>query len=655
MGLGILLSRLAKRLDELHACIKTMRKLLLKCRFALGDVVMLTMAVRDLHRFYPGQFLTDVRTAYSDLWEGNPHITRLREGDPKVEQLDCCYPLIDRCDAAPYHCLHGFIEFLNYRLGLAIKPTAFKGDIHLSPQEKAWYSQVHEVAGEDIPFWIVAAGGKHDVTIKWWESRRYQEVVDHYRGRIQFVQVGERGHHHPKLNGVIDLRGQTNLRELIRLVYHSQGVLCSVTGLMHLAAAVETTPGAPPNRACVVVAGGREPAHWEAYPGHQFIHTNGMLPCCSAKGCWRDRTIRLRDGDQRDAAKHRCVDVVGELPRCMDMITPSEVIRRIESYFQGGVLRYLSPRQATTALQGIAATTANRFDRLPLSLQSAGMALDQFIRVIPPYPDRFEGRGIVICGGGPKYMPNLWVCINMLRRLGCRSDVQVWHLGWREMDGRMKALLARLGVECVDAFKVRKMFPARTLHGWAVKPYAMLHSRFREVLLLDADNVPVVNPEFLFDAPEYKSTGAVFWPDVPIPRTGKATAIWRSCGLRQPDEPEFETGQLLLDKERCWAALSLTMWFNENSDFYYRHLHGDKETFHLAFRKLKQPYFLVNTPVRELEGTFCQHDFDRRRIFQHRTGAKWELNGRNRRIRGLWFENECRADLARLRRVMSVP
>jgi hypothetical protein len=217
------------------------------------------------------------------------------------------------------------------------------------------------------------------------------------------------------------------------------------------------------------------------------------------------------------------------------------------------------------------------------------------------------------------------------------------------MDNRMKSLLAPLGVECVNASKVRKSFPVRMLHGWAVKPYAMLHSRFREVLLLDADNVPVVNPEFLFDAPEYKSAGAVFWPDVPIPRTGKTTAIWRSCGLRQPDEPEFETGQILLDKKRCWPALSLTMWFNENSDFYYRHLHGDKETFHLAFRKLRQPYSLVKTPIHRLEGTFCQHDFHGMRIFQHRTGAKWALSGRNPRVTDFWFEKECRADLIRLK------
>jgi hypothetical protein len=628
-----------------------MKRLILKCGLSPGDLVMLTAAVRDLHHWYPGQFMTDVRTCCPEIWEHNPHLTTLSESDPGVEQIDCAYPLINCCNEAPYHCLHGFMDYLSQRLGLAIKPTAFKGDIHLSDQERAWYSQVHEVTGEDLPFWIVAAGGKFDVTVKWWDPERYQRVVNHFRGRIQFVQVGQSGHHHPRLEGVIDLRGQTHLRELIRLVHHAQGVLCPVTCLMHLAAAVETRRGRPPTRPCVVVAGGREPAHWEAYPDHQFIHTTGALPCCTNGGCWRDRTARLRDGDPRDRPSHRCVDVVRGYPHCLDLISAEEVIRRIEMYFRGGAVKYLPVRRRAAAERGVAATAGNAYDRQPLSLHSAGTACDRFIRTIPEYPDRYQGRGIVICGGGVGYFTNAWVCLRMLRRLGCRLPVEVWHLGRKEMDERMKALLAPLGVECVDASRVRKQFPARILNGWELKPYALLHSPFREVLLLDADNVPVVNPGFLFDTPEFRRAGAVFWPDYDRGKNAEAGRVWRSCGLRQPEEPEFETGQVILDKRRCWQALRLTMWFNENSDFYFQHLHGDKETFHLAFRKLRQRYALIPTPIHSLERTMCQHDFQGRRIFQHRNMDKWKWSLRNRRIVDFRFERECWEDLRELRRL----
>ena len=133
----------------------------------------------------------------------------------------------------------------------------------------------------------------------------------------------------------------SELGNAVRLAYHAQGVLCPVTLMMHLAAAVQTKPGMPKNRPCVVVAGGREPTQWEAYPHHQFIHTLGALKCCENGGCWRSRTVPLGDGDEKDRIENCCVDVVGDLPRCMDMITADEVIRRIELYFHGGVLGYL--------------------------------------------------------------------------------------------------------------------------------------------------------------------------------------------------------------------------------------------------------------------------------------------------------------------------
>ncbi len=627
-----------------------MRKLILKCSLSAGDIVMLTAAVRDLHLHRPGEFVTDVRTSCPEIWENNPFISPLSETSPDVEVIECSYPLIDYSNERPYHCLHGFIEFLNQHLKLSIKPTAFRGDIHLSPLEKSWYSQIHEIVRKDLPFWIVAAGGKYDISIKWWDSRRYQEVIDHFRGKIQFVQVGQSGHHHPRLNGVIDLRGKTSLRELIRLVHHSQGVLCSVTALMHLAAAVEVRQPDLPNRPCVVIAGGREPAHWEAYPHHQFIHTAGALSCCLQGGCWKDRVAPLNDGDERDQADRLCSNVIRHLPRCLDMIRSDDVIRRIETYFEGEVVRYLNRPEKILARRGVNRTRSNPYDLQPLQLAEAGLACDRFLRQIPegPEPEHAQGRGIVICAGGKKYFANAWVAIHRLRHLGCALPIEVWHLDGREMNPAMKRLITPLGVTCVNAGHLRKEFPVRLLGGWQLKPYALLHSSFREVLLLDADNFPVVNPEALFTTPQYRETGALFWPD--RGREERADVIWKNCGLTRPDGPEFESGQVVVDKKRAWRALVLTVWFNENSDFYYRHLHGDKETFHLAFEKTATPYSLVPHPVHLLDGVICQHDFDGRRVFQHRTQAKWSLDVGNVRVTGFWFEEECLKDLARLRK-----
>jgi len=328
-------------------------KLILRNNLSPGDITMLTAAVRDLHHHHPGRFLTDVRTPCPALWENNPLIHSIDDKDEQARVIDCEYPLIHRSNEEPYHFVHGYTQFLSEELGLPMSPSRFKGDVYISDQEKQWISQVHEIVKSPLPFWIIVAGGKRDYTIKWWHEERFQKVVDYFQGKILFVQVGETNsnHYHPDLKGVIDLRGKTDLRQLIRLVYHSAGVVCPVTLMMHLAAAVEMKNSPPKNRPCVVVAGGREPPHWEAYPSHQFLHTVGALPCCDNGGCWKSRTVPLGDGDEKDKPGSLCIDVVDNLPKCMHMISPEQVTEAVEKYLVGGTSPTLNSGEWDAARQ----------------------------------------------------------------------------------------------------------------------------------------------------------------------------------------------------------------------------------------------------------------------------------------------------------------
>ncbi len=301
-----------------------MRKLILRSNLSPGDIVVMTATVRDLHAAHPGKFLTDVRTPCPALWEHNPHITPIPDGEG--EELHLHYPIIHQSNQGRHHFLDGYRLDLAAKLGIDIPPGPFKGDIHLSEQERSWLPQV------EGGYWIIVSGGKTDFTAKWWDPERWQQVVKHFAGQIRFVQVGEAGHKHPPLRGVIDLRGKTDLRQLARLVYHADGVLCPVTSLMHLAAAVPTKSGNL--RPCVVVAGGREPSQWEAYPGHRYLDAIGSLPCCANGGCWKSRVVPLGDGDKKDeslcAHPVQSGDVV--IPRCLDLITAADAIRAVKSY-----------------------------------------------------------------------------------------------------------------------------------------------------------------------------------------------------------------------------------------------------------------------------------------------------------------------------------
>ena len=76
---------------------------------------------------------------------------------------------------------------------------------------------------------------------------------------------------------------------------------------------------------------------------------------------------------------------------------------------------------------------------------------------------RFAGRGIVICGGGERFYPSVYVVVRLLRHLGCGLPIEVWHLGVDEMSAAMRGLLGEHGAVCVDALAVRRRHPVRRL------------------------------------------------------------------------------------------------------------------------------------------------------------------------------------------------
>lgn len=321
---------------------KKRRKVFFKNYQSPGDIMMITAAVRDLKLSYP-EIDIAVDTACPEIWENNPHVVKFEEKDKDVEVYNLDYPLIHESNEGQYHFIHGFRKDIEEKLGLKIKPTLFKGDIHISEEEKSWMSQVEEMGVKD-DFWIIMAGGKYDFTAKWWSPSFYQQVVDYFKGKITFVRCGELNHWHPPLQNVVNLLGTTDLRQFIRLIYHSVGVLSPVTFAMHAAAAIECKNGNK-NRACVVIAGGREPSQWEKYPNHRFLETSGCLDCCDNGGCWKSRCNKVGDGDSKDKDEELCfypVRVRGQIkiPKCMFMIKPKDVIRSIEMYYEGGLLKY---------------------------------------------------------------------------------------------------------------------------------------------------------------------------------------------------------------------------------------------------------------------------------------------------------------------------
>lgn len=273
--------------------------------------------------------------------------------------------------------------------------------------------------------------------------------------------------------------------------------------------------------------------------------------------------------------------------------------------------------------------------------------LEETIRTCPPYPEgKYRGRGIVISVNAKPgwssgknlpngYFPGAWVVVNELRRLGCTLPIVFAYIGDLELDPKLVKLVEPLGVECMDLQRLTESDPMRILGGWESKVYALYHAPFEQVIYMDADCFPVRSPELLFDSPQFKHTGAIFWPDLPpYDRPEWLPAIvWENIGVPpNPDYVDFESGQLAIDKRKCWKEFVAARHINEHSDWYYKFVFGDKSTFHLAWAKcqdmgINRGWAIPKTPAGWNGKHIEQHDFGGQVLFQHATQDKPSLTG----------------------------
>jgi hypothetical protein len=225
-----------------------------------------------------------------------------------------------------------------------------------------------------------------------------------------------------------------------------------------------------------------------------------------------------------------------------------------------------------------------------LTVENAKECFELAARSAPPVPT-LEGTGILICGGGP-FIPSAYVVVRLLRKFGVRLPIEIWHAGKDEIPDWVRRAYAPWDVTFHDVTAFYPERPQEELRGWPIKTAALMSSKLRHTLFLDADCFPLRNPVFLLSTDEYQNTGALFWPHMKNQFMTSDAKIWDLTGLSYQGDSEFESGIVAIDKRRCWQELSLAHWMNANSSFWYNYVLGDKDTFYIAWRKLGAEYFL---------------------------------------------------------------
>lgn len=297
------------------------RKVIVSVLMAPGDTVMCTALVRDLKLSHL-DMLVDLHGCASEIFtESNRFITPLKADDPEAETVKVVW----NGESCGKHWTENAIDIAERQLRLKIKRTSDHGHLVLSRDQAA-----HPFKGK--PYWVLVAGGKESCTVKIPDPMKIQAVID-ATPDIKWVRIGQANgpgggdtHIHPPLAGrnLVDLVGKTDWRQVMQLIGCAEGVLCPITAVAHIAAAL----GVP----SVVIAGGRESAKWFASKSMTYLSAVGTLDCCKNGGCWKDMTVPLSGATDINRLCALPVRYPNRaVPKCIDDISVEKIVAAIRA------------------------------------------------------------------------------------------------------------------------------------------------------------------------------------------------------------------------------------------------------------------------------------------------------------------------------------
>jgi alpha 1,3-mannosyltransferase len=279
---------------------------------------------------------------------------------------------------------------------------------------------------------------------------------------------------------------------------------------------------------------------------------------------------------------------------------------------------------ATFVLRG--SLTMNEAATLDVKLEETIVSVFPFLKAPASSPNllpfsRLRGsvvpgsKGIVIASGKSHLRYACHLIASLRHTLHSTLPIQVVYAGDDDLPARHRALLTSTFPD-VETLDLTTVFDDTGLDlaagGWAIKPFAVLASKFEQVLAIDADSVFLQPPETIFTAHDgYMSRGALLfhdrllWQNVFLERA----KWWRQeMGDRTPSDTlqqskvwsdgyaeEADSGVVALDKGRLPVLMALLhiCWQNTaavRSEFTYRLTYGDKESWWFGLELSGVPY-----------------------------------------------------------------
>lgn len=260
----------------------------------IGDDLMCTTVFRELKKRSPARI--SITTQYPGLFQNNADVTYIiSQARPRIDYwMRAGLPFV-RLGYSAYNPQTDGDEPLTEHVQIKLcRLAGIKGPVELRPYFYLTREEfiAGKIATDQVVMQSSALGAPHPMRNKEWYPQRFQEVCSELRRDLQVVQIGSAND--PKMEGAIDLRGKTSLRQSAAILANSLAFIGLEGFVMHLARAVECRS--------VIIYGGRIKPSQIGYVANKNLYTQvRCAPCWLRNPCEFDR-------------------------KCMDMITVPQVI-----------------------------------------------------------------------------------------------------------------------------------------------------------------------------------------------------------------------------------------------------------------------------------------------------------------------------------------
>lgn len=277
---------------------------------------------------------------------------------------------------------------------------------------------------------------------------------------------------------------------------------------------------------------------------------------------------------------------------------------------------------------------------------------DSYNLPIPDYSDyNFTGKGLVIAASGNRYryLTGLYSNLYTLRNYHKSNiPIEIFYVGRSEQFSKpVHKMITDLGGITIYNLldRINSNCSESELRGYQTKPLAVLCSTFEEVILMDADALCFIDPQYLFVADGYANSGMLLFKDYVDCMSFISRDFIETIGIgvdkycNYTGNFEIDSSCVVMNKKKCWEALYTICLINVKSDSYHKskNVLGDKDTFIIGsmfvgispYVSSPAPKIMLTDTNKVIVGHLQSTTFEYQEIFTHYNNQKIDLFNSN--------------------------